>query len=78
MTDQNDIVAVAAPDAPELLDTDALDNITGGAYGGHNSCEPYSGENTCEPPPQGRVGFQTLPIERPSMQVSKSATFKAR
>ncbi|MEL6999160.1 MAG: hypothetical protein AAFP68_12935 [Pseudomonadota bacterium] len=64
MTRENDIVAVAAPDGPDLLSSEELDAFSAGAYGGHNSCEPYAGDNTCETPAAGRVQFQTLPIER--------------
>lgn len=40
MKDQ-DLVAAAEADAPEILDTNALDAITGGVeYGGTNTCEP--------------------------------------
>ena len=37
----HDIIATASTDAPEILDTDALDTATGGVeYGGKNTCEP--------------------------------------
>ncbi|MEL7466916.1 MAG: hypothetical protein AAFN27_00585 [Pseudomonadota bacterium] len=40
MSDQ-DIIARASSDEPELLDTATLDRVTGGAeYGGTNTCEP--------------------------------------
>lgn len=38
---KKDIIATAEVDAPEILDTDALDAVTGGVeYGGTNTCEP--------------------------------------
>lgn len=38
---KKDIIATAEADAPEILDTDALDAVTGGVeYGGTNTCEP--------------------------------------
>ena len=41
MPKENDIIATATGDAPEILDTDALDAITGAVkYGGTNTCEP--------------------------------------
>lgn len=41
MKDENDIVATAATDVPEILDADSLDAATGGVeYGGTNTCEP--------------------------------------
>lgn len=43
MTRDKDIVAHADPDAPEILDADMLDDVTGGAqYGSSNSCEPVT------------------------------------
>ncbi|MEM1299676.1 MAG: hypothetical protein AAGH68_10390 [Pseudomonadota bacterium] len=37
------IVAKADPDAPEILEEIALDQVTGGAqYGSSNSCEPVT------------------------------------
>ena len=40
MTD-SDIFAVAESDAPEVLEADALDQVTAGTtYGGTNTCEP--------------------------------------
>ena len=41
MSTENDIIASAPTDGPEVLDTDTLDSITGGVeYGGTNTCEP--------------------------------------
>lgn len=41
MKEEDDIVANAATDAPEVLDTDSLEAVTGGVeYGGTNTCEP--------------------------------------
>ncbi len=41
MSDEKNIVARASADAPEILETDALDSVTGGVeYGGTNTCEP--------------------------------------
>ncbi|MEM9058991.1 MAG: hypothetical protein AAGD13_00890 [Pseudomonadota bacterium] len=78
MTQKADIVATAAQDAPEFLDTDDLESLSAGAYGGHNSCEPYGGDNTCEPPGAGRAEFQTLPIERPDRAVKSARGLTAR
>ncbi len=41
MASDKDIIATTTEDAPELLDLDTLDSITGGTeYGGTNTCEP--------------------------------------
>lgn len=41
MNEENDIVATATTDAPEILDSDSLDAVTAGVeYGGTNTCEP--------------------------------------
>ena len=43
MAKENDIISVAGDDAPEMLETDALDAATGGVkYGGTNTCEPVT------------------------------------
>lgn len=65
MPDQDDIIATAAPDAPEELELETLDELSAGAYGGSNSCDPYGGDNTCEPPAGGHASFQDLEIRRP-------------
>ncbi len=65
MPDQDDIIAIAEANAPEELALETLDELSAGAYGGSNSCEPYGGDNTCEPPAGGHASFQDLQIKRP-------------
>ena len=76
MADQNDIIASAPADVPEVLDIETLDALSAGAYGGTNTCDPYSGENSCENPGAGRAEFQTLPIEKPELKVSPGMSFQ--
>ncbi|MEM9058990.1 MAG: hypothetical protein AAGD13_00885 [Pseudomonadota bacterium] len=58
MTNTPDIIASAEDDAPEILDTDALDGVAGGTqYGGSNTCEPVT------PRPTPTVSFGYTKIE---------------
>ncbi|MEM7213421.1 MAG: hypothetical protein AAF479_16305 [Pseudomonadota bacterium] len=77
MADQNDIIASAPTDAPEVLDIETLDALSAGAYGGSNSCDPYSGDNSCEDPGAGHASIQDLQIRKPRTKSTTSRRFSA-